>query len=97
MNRSEATEVLKKEILPSLPRIKCGGNKYGGIFYRSIIYPIVNRRLYRGKLRFVVGYSWVHPYSHFVSGIVHDCILGYGDNFAEAVTMAFSKEEKRNV
>jgi hypothetical protein len=47
--------------------------------------PLVSIRVYRGKRQYVVGYEWVRPYSNYYSGLVHDCVLGWGETFEAAV------------
>ena len=48
-------------------------------------------QMHRGKQRYCVGYSWHRPYAHHASGLVHDRILGYGDNREQAMLNAISK------
>lgn len=58
---------------------------------RSINGSIDKPAVYRGKMRHVVGYSWSNKYSHHINGIVHDCVLGWGDTRSIAIDKARSK------
>ena len=86
MNSLEAYRALK-DVLPQIPRKSCGRGNYGKTFYRRIGNPVAERRKYRGKDRCIVGYGWTRPYSHYASGLVYDCIMGYGETFEEAIAM----------
>ena len=55
---------------------------------RFHISPFTAYRVYRGKERFVVGYSWSRPYSHYSKGIVYECVLGWGDCYETAINKA---------
>ena len=48
---------------------------------RTRIKPLYEQRTYRGKLRWVVGYSWSRAGAGSVSGTVYDAILGWGESF----------------
>jgi hypothetical protein len=74
-----------EEILPLLPKQVCGHSKYGEVFYRIGKRPIASTKIYRGRRRCVVGYTWNRPGANFYSGRVYLQILGYGDNWEEAV------------
>jgi hypothetical protein len=50
-------------------------------------YPVAERRQYRGKIRYVVGYGHSRLYSHHFSGLVYDRILGYADTLEAALAM----------
>src|SRR3990167_7667036 len=42
---------------------------------------------YRGKLRFVAGYSHARIGAHHMSGLCYDRILGYGESQDQAIAM----------
>jgi len=57
-------------------------------------YVVDGTRNYRGKRRFVAGYSHSRLYSHHASGLCYDRILGYGDTQDEAIAMMERKLKK---
>lgn len=57
---------------------------------RSRIKPLHEIRNYRGARRHVVGYSWSRPASP-ITGMVYDCVLGYGLTAEAALADARSK------
>lgn len=69
-----------REVVNGLPKIEG----------RSRIKPFYGMRTYRGKRRFVVGYSWSRPAATYY-GMVYDCVLGYGETFDAALAMAKAK------
>lgn len=65
--------------------------KYGDRRFQHIEGPLVTRMKYRGKEQCVVGYTWTRPQAHSMSGIVNDCVLGWGDTFEQAIEMMRAK------
>lgn len=61
---------------------------------RHIQRPFVGLRHHRGKRRFVVGYTWSRPGSHFMKGLVYEHIMGFGESFEEAFAKANAKGVK---
>lgn len=55
--------------------------------WRSPNWPLLAKQRYRGKERWVAGYSHCRNYAHHFSGRVYDRILGYGDTKEAAVAM----------
>jgi hypothetical protein len=62
---------------------------------RSLHSWFLRRAIYRGKGRFIVGYSWKRTYSHHLSGRVYDAVLGYGDDFDAALADAVRRESRK--
>ena len=50
-------------------------------------YAVYGKRKYRGKVRYIAGYSHSRLYAHFMTGSVTERILGYGDTQDEAIAM----------
>lgn len=46
------------------------------------------RGTYRGKARYLIGYSWTRVGAHYAMGRVYDVVLGYGDSFDAALENA---------
>ncbi len=61
---------------------------------RRLWAPLVEIQKYRGKRQYVVGYTWSKPYSHHMSGLVYDCVLGWGETFDAAVERMKKKSPK---
>jgi len=55
--------------------------------WKAAEYVVAGARTYRGKRRYVAGYSHSRIYSHHMSGLCYDRILGYGDTQAAATKM----------
>lgn len=55
--------------------------------WRSAEWVVIGRRKYRGKERYVAGYSHCRIGAHHFSGIAYDRILGYGDTQQAAIDM----------
>lgn len=58
-------------------------------------FVIAGRREYRGKMRWVAGYSRSRLHAHHASGRVYDRILGWGDTQEEAIAMMRRKLKPR--
>jgi len=88
--RKTMTQMTTREnitaLFPLVPKIK------GWTFPK---YVICGRQQYRGKLRYVAGYSHFRMYSHHMSGRVYDRILGYGETQDEAIAMMRKKLESK--
>lgn len=52
---------------------------------------VYGRRQYRGKERYVAGYSHSRIGAHHFNGIVYDRILGYGETQEAAIAMMQNK------
>lgn len=93
----DRAEKLVKANNPQLDSIRPLLNGLPKVKGRSHIKPMLETRMYRGKRRVLVGYTWSRPASTFY-GRVYDCVLGYGDSFEEAFKMAEEKAAmlKRN-
>ena len=59
--------------------------------FRSLKYVIFKKRKYRGRERYVAGYSSARLYSHHMSGLTYETILGYGDTPEAAIEMMKNK------
>ena len=55
--------------------------------WRRPEFVVFGKRQYRGRKRFVVGYSHSRTFAHHMSGSTTERILGYGDTELEAVAM----------
>ena len=56
--------------------------------FRRVLNPLVARRKYRGKEQYVVGYVWTRKYSHHLSGMTYERVLGWGETWTAAIDKA---------
>jgi hypothetical protein len=60
---------------------------------RSGISPACGHGTYRGKRKAWVGYHWTRRYSHFMTGLVYDTPLAWGDTLEEALAKLRGKAQ----
>jgi hypothetical protein len=73
-----------KELFPKIP------SKQG---WKHPEFVVSGKRVYRGRERYVAGYGHSRLYSHHMSGLVYDRVLGYGDTQEAAIAMMRAKLE----
>jgi hypothetical protein len=90
MTPQEARQAVKN-MLPNIPKTTCGRTEYGQTLHRRILTPLAEVRKYRKKNRHIVGYTWTRPYSHHMSGMTYDAVMGYGETWDDAIAMMKAK------
>ena len=59
-------------------------------------YTVTGKQQYRGKIRYVAGYTESRSGSHYASGLVYDRIMGWGETQEAAFEMMKRKLTQAN-